>query len=69
VLPSVPFGKAFGVETEARTVVSPEVFHARFAGQKPWSRLRTLHSHILLRAEGDVTTIVTNHRQEAVWLQ
>jgi hypothetical protein len=69
VLPSVPFGKAFGVETEARTVVSPEVFHARFAGQKPWSRLRTLHSHMLLRAEGDVTTIVTNHRQEAVWLQ
>ncbi|MDA9430536.1 GNAT family N-acetyltransferase [Bradyrhizobium sp. CCBAU 51627] len=69
VLPSVRFGKAFGVETEVRTTISPEVVQARFAGSRPWSRLRTLHSYMRLRAQGDATTIVLDHQQEAIWLR
>ncbi|MCC8980659.1 lipid II:glycine glycyltransferase FemX [Bradyrhizobium acaciae] len=69
VLPSVQFGNAFGVETEVKTTASPQVFHAAFAGSKPWSRLRTLHSYMHFRPKGNVTTIVASQRQEVIWLQ
>ncbi|NEU96203.1 GNAT family N-acetyltransferase [Bradyrhizobium uaiense] len=68
VLPSAQFAREFGVDTQARSIFSPSVLRAAFAGSKPWSRLRTLHSHMCFVADGDSTTIVENARLEPIWL-
>ncbi|WP_375775725.1 GNAT family N-acetyltransferase [Bradyrhizobium sp. ma5] len=67
VLPAVGFAKAFAVTSEARSVDSPRVLRAEMAGQKPWKRLRTLHSYMrFVAAEG--VPVVTDDEGRAAWL-
>ena len=68
ILPSVEFAVDFGVTIEPKTVESAQVLHAKFAGAKPWKRLRTLHSYMRFKASS-ATPIVLDSEGRMVWFQ